>query len=61
MVHLGCTLTNKSNIIEDDMNIKQARYISKNNEINQELYFAAAETKMIVNDIYNWLVGKPTV
>ena len=49
----GCTLTNKSSIIEDDMNIKRAKYISKNIELNQELYFAAPESKMTINSIYN--------
>ena len=35
------------------MDHKKARHISKNIKLNQELYFAAPDTKMIMNDIYN--------
>ena len=35
------------------MKRKNARFVSKNIEINQEFYFASPETKMTVNDIYN--------
>ena len=35
------------------MKRKNARYVSKNIEINQEFYFASSETKMTVNDICN--------
>jgi hypothetical protein len=44
IVHLGNTITDKIDIVTEDMNIKRARYISKNIEINQEFHFAAAET-----------------
>ena len=53
IVHLGNTLTDQMDIISSDMKIKKARYISKNIEINQEFSFAATETKLKVNDIYN--------
>ena len=35
------------------MKRKNARYVSKNIEINQEFYFASPETKMKINDVYN--------
>ena len=35
------------------MKIKRAQYISKNIEINQELHFAAASTKLKINNIWN--------
>ena len=53
IVHLGNTITNDAVLLEHDMNIKKARYISKNIELNQELYFAAPQTKICVNKIYN--------
>ena len=53
ILHLGNTITNDLNCIEQDMRRKNARYVSKNIEINQEFYFAAPETKMTVNDVYN--------
>ena len=53
VLHIGNTLTNCENILEQDMRIKNARYVSKNIEINQEFYFAAPETRLIINDIYN--------
>ena len=53
ILHLGNTITNSPNCLEDDMKRKNARYVSKNIEINQEFYFAAPETKMKINDVYN--------
>ena len=35
------------------MKIKNARYVSRNIEISQEFSFAAEETKLKVNDVYN--------
>ena len=52
VIHLGVTLTNNSNPIEVDMDIKKARYIAKNIEINQEFHFSSSETKLRINDIY---------
>jgi hypothetical protein len=53
IVHLGNTVTNQKNIMETDMKIKIAKYVSKNIEINQEFSFASEETKLKVSDIYN--------
>ena len=53
IVHLGNTITNDTVLLEHDMSIKKARYISKNIELNQELHFAASQTKIHVNNIYN--------
>ena len=53
VIHLGVTLTNDSNPTEVDMDIKKARYIAKNIEINQEFHFSSSETKLRINDIYN--------
>ena len=53
ILHLGNTLTNQVNIISADMQIKKARYIAKNIEINQEFSFSAPQTKLKVNEIYN--------
>ena len=44
ILHLGNTLTNDTNIVYTDMNIKNARYIVKNIEINQKFNFSAAAT-----------------
>ena len=51
--HLGITVSNKINGCLEDMRIKNARYIDKNNQINQEFYFAHCSTKTLVNEIYN--------
>ena len=53
ITHLGIRITNNNNILEKDMSIKKARYVSKNIELNQEFYFASPETKMTINQIYN--------
>ena len=53
ITHLGISLTNQKNILASDMNVKKARYISKNIELNQEFHFAAPETRLKVNEIYN--------
>ena len=53
VIHLGNTITNDANLLEHDMSIKKARYISKNIELNQEFHFAASQTKMYVNNVYN--------
>ena len=53
VIHLGVTITNDSNPTEVDMDIKKARYIAKNIEINQEFHFSSSETKLRINDIYN--------
>ena len=53
IVHLGNTITNDAVLLEHDMSIKKARYISKNIELNQELHFAASQTKVYINNVYN--------
>ena len=54
IIHLGVTLTNDSNLTEIDMDIKKAKYISKNIEINQEFHFSSPETKLKIIEIYNY-------
>ena len=53
VVHLGMTLTNKSDILDTDMNIKKAHYVARNIELNQEFHFASPETKLKINESYN--------
>ena len=53
ILHLGNVITNDTYLLESDMKRKNAKYVSRNIEINQEFYFAASETKMTVNDIWN--------
>ena len=53
IVHLGMTVTNKSEILEVDMNIKKARYVSRNIELNQEFHFSSSGTKIKINKVYN--------
>ena len=52
-VHLGNHVQNEMNGMKQDVNVKRARYIQKNNEINQEFYFAHPRTKFHLNCIYN--------
>ena len=47
------TLTNTRDIINSDMNIKKARYVARNIELNQEFSFATSETKLKINELYN--------
>jgi hypothetical protein len=51
--HLGITVTNKINGCQEDMCIKNARYIQQNYQINKQFYFAHSSTKMLLNNIYN--------
>ena len=51
--HLGVTITNDKDILEKDMIIKKAKYISKNNEINQEFFFVDYRVKIKINEVYN--------
>ena len=51
--HLGMIVTNQVNGCQEDMRVKNARYIDKNNQLNQEFYFAHTDTKMKLNSIYN--------
>ena len=51
--HLGINVENKINGCEHDMVIKNAQYVTKNIELNQEFSFAHPSTKLKVNQIYN--------
>ena len=51
--HLGTIITNRIDGCEEDMRVKNAKYIGKNIELNQEFFFAHPETKIKVNQIYN--------
>ena len=51
--HLGTIITNRKDMVTDDIMQKRAIYINRNNELNQEFYFAHPATKVKVNNIYN--------
>ena len=51
--HLGSTITNQKNIMEQDIVIKKAMYVNKNIELDQEFYFCHPKTKFRINDVYN--------
>ena len=51
--HLGITVTDQIDGCQEDMRVKNARYIAKKNQLNQEFYFAHSSTKMDLNSIYN--------
>ena len=51
--HLGITVSNQIDGCQEDLCVKNARYIAKNNQLNQEFYFAHTRTKMELNSIYN--------
>ena len=50
--HLGTTITD-DNTMSQDILEKRAIYISKNNELLQELHFGHPKTKIWVNQVYN--------
>ena len=51
--HLGTIITNKIDGCEEDMKVKNAKYVGKNIELNQEFFFAHPDTKLKINQIYN--------
>ena len=51
--HLGVTIGNKIDGCSLDMMIKNAQYISKNIELNQEFHFSDPFTRLKLNNIYN--------
>ena len=51
--HLGTTIANKIDGCEEDMKVKNAMYVEKNIELNQEFVFAHPTTKLTINKIYN--------
>ena len=51
--HLGIQLENKIDGCEHDLKCKNAQYIAKNIELNQEFSFSHPSTKLKMNKIYN--------
>ena len=51
--HLGNTLQNIMDGLKKDTLIKRARYIGKNQELQQEFYFAHPDSQFKINRIYN--------
>ena len=52
--HLGSTITNNIECrMTQDLTEKRAAYISKNNELLQEFFFAHPSTKIWINNVYN--------
>ena len=51
--HLGNTIENNMNCMINDILPKRARYIQRNNEINQEFHYAHPKTLFDINLIYN--------
>ena len=52
-MHLGNKITNKGKGMRQDVMEKRAAYISRNNELYQELYFAHPKSLVRINNIYN--------
>jgi hypothetical protein len=52
--HLGITISNNMHdFCDKDRGIKNAKYVAKNIEINQEFYFTRSDTKIMINKLYN--------
>ena len=53
--HLGTTIKNTEDSckLDQDLMEKRAAYIVKNNELNQEFYYAHHNTKIWLNNVYN--------
>ena len=51
--HLGNIITNGRCPISTDIESKKARYVARNCEITQEIYYASPEMRMKINDIFN--------
>ena len=52
--HLGTTVTNVDDCsMNQDLAEKRAAYIARNNELNQEYYYAHPETKVWLNSVFN--------
>ena len=59
-LHLGNNLSNQTNIMGQDIKIKRAQFINKNNELNQKFWFSHPSTKFTINQIYNFhFTGSP--
>ena len=44
--HLGLAIANRIDGCQDDMRVKNAMHVVKNNDLNQEFYFAHPDTKL---------------
>ena len=51
--HLGVTLTDNSNMTNQDTLEKRAQYIARNNELMQEFHYASPSVKSKINSVYN--------
>ena len=51
--HLGVNLDDKMNGMKNDMRIKRAQYITKNNDLCQEFSFCHPLAKFHLNQVYN--------
>ena len=51
--HLGTTITNEKDVMAKDIMQKRAGFINRNNELQQEFYFAHPRSLMKINGIYN--------
>ena len=52
--HLGSTITNDiGELMNQDLAEKRAMYISRNNELSQEFFFAHHKNKIWINNVYN--------
>ena len=51
--HLGNTVENRINGLKQDIRIKRANYVTKNNELYQEFNYAHPQTKLKLNNIFN--------
>ena len=51
--HLGCVLTNGSNIMPDDVMFKRTVYVNRNNELCQEFCFTDPNLKIQINNLFN--------
>ena len=59
-LHLGNTLSNRSNGMRQDIKVKRAKFINKNIDLNQEFSFCHPSTKVKMNLIYNFdFTGSP--
>ena len=51
--HLGIDIVNEIDGCEFDMQVKRAKYIDKNIELNEEFYLVNPSTKVQIIQIYN--------
>ena len=52
-MHLGNNLENKIDGMKQDIKVKRAQYITKNNDLAQEFFFCHPATQFHINSIYN--------